>query len=531
MVAAHRGFAAGAAENTVAAFTSAIDVGADMIEFDVRRTRDGELIAFHDPTVGGTPVSGLSLDDIAAVAGVRPPLLADVLRTCAGKIRLDVELKEDGYVPEVMAALRAGFDPAQMIVTSFLPAVVAQAKDAFPGLRTGLLLGSGWADLPTRLRELYPVALARQVRADYLAPHYRLAALGVVRRAAAAGLPCLLWTVNSPGLIRKYAGDERVAAIITDMAAQAVSIVSGASRLARGQELAHHADDLVAAVRQQRQVVAAGQLRPLRAGYAVEQLLRQLGRRDAVRVAVHDQRALGNLRQPAGHVEPADRLELGLNRGPGLRVVAAQQRQPGQRHAQPDPPAARARPGPGGHQHQVVHQVRVVKRERQRDPAAHRDAEYVGAGQAELGGKPGQVGGHLLDGVRAGGPGRPARTAVVGRDHPVAGRGEGLDQRLDLRHGQPEAADEQQRGAGAVHLVVQLDAVGGQLRHAGPLRWTAGPAVTRAASESPSAVPCHQDDDRRLALSTSGCHLGWAGAPGFAAAVRDRDRLRPRPGR
>jgi glycerophosphoryl diester phosphodiesterase len=231
MVAAHRGVAAGAAENTVAAFTNAIGVGADMVEFDVRRTRDGELIAFHDAVVGGVPVRGLTRDEIEAAAGVRPPLLTDVLRACAGRIRLDVELKEDGYVADAMAVLRAGFDPAQMIVTSFLPAVVAQAKDAFPAVKTGLLVGDGGplADLPARFRELYPVNLARQVRADYLAPHYRLAALGVLRRAAAAGLPCLLWTVNSPALIRRYAGDPRVAAIITDVAAQAVSIVAAAS--------------------------------------------------------------------------------------------------------------------------------------------------------------------------------------------------------------------------------------------------------------------------------------------------------------
>jgi glycerophosphoryl diester phosphodiesterase len=231
MVAAHRGVAAGAAENTIAAFTNAIDVGADMIEFDVRRTRDGELIAFHDALVRGAPVSSLTREEIAAAAGVRPPLLAEVLRVCAGRIRLDVELKEDGYVADVMAVLRADFDPAQMIVTSFLPAVVARAKDSFPEVKTGLLVGDGGplADLPARLRELYPVGLAQQVRADYLAPHYRLAGLGVVRRSAAAGLPCLLWTVNSPALIRRYATDPRIAAIITDVAAQAVSIVAGAA--------------------------------------------------------------------------------------------------------------------------------------------------------------------------------------------------------------------------------------------------------------------------------------------------------------
>jgi glycerophosphoryl diester phosphodiesterase len=230
MVAAHRGVATGAAENTIAAFTNAIDAGADMVEFDVRRTRDGELIAFHDPAVRGRAVGEMTRADIEAAAGVRPPLLTEVLRACAGRIRLDVELKEDGYVPEVMTTLRGGFDPGQLIVTSFLPAVVAQVKQALPEAKTGLLVGSdrAWCDLPGRLRELYPVGLARQVRADYLAPHFRLAGLGVLRRAAAAGLPCLVWTVNSPALIRRYAADPRVAAIITDVAPQAVGIVRGA---------------------------------------------------------------------------------------------------------------------------------------------------------------------------------------------------------------------------------------------------------------------------------------------------------------
>src|ERR1700733_10322123 len=189
MVAAHRGVAAGAAENTIGAFTNAIAIGADMIEFDVRMTRDGELIAFHDARVNGIAVGSLTRDDIESAVGLRPPLLADVLHACAGRIKLDVELKEDGYVPDVMAVLRAGFDPGQLVVTWFLRAALAQGKRSFPEVKPGLLVGDGGplADLPARLRELYPVGLARRVRADYLAPHYRLPALGVVRRAAAGG--------------------------------------------------------------------------------------------------------------------------------------------------------------------------------------------------------------------------------------------------------------------------------------------------------------------------------------------------------
>ena len=236
---AHRGVATAAAENTIDAFTNAIAVGADMIEFDVRRTRDGELIVFHDPRVGATAIGDLTRAEIASAKGVRLPLFAEVLEACAGQIRLDVELKEDGYVPEAMAQLRAALakadaDVAQQVVTSFLPAVVAQAKDAFPEVRTGLLVGTDGPFYHVRehYRQVFPVGLARQVRADYLAPHYKLASYGVVARAASAGLPCLLWTVNGDADISRFAADPRVAGIITDQAARALTIVAGAPGVA-----------------------------------------------------------------------------------------------------------------------------------------------------------------------------------------------------------------------------------------------------------------------------------------------------------
>jgi len=230
MVVAHRGVATGAAENTIEAFTNAIAVGADMIEFDVRRTRDGELIAFHDARVNDRPIGSLTREEIEAVTGVRPPLLDEVLKTCAGRIRLDVELKEDGYVADVMAAIEAVMDVGEVVVTSFLPAVVAQAKDALPAVKTGLLVGTDapFYHVRTHLKQIFPIGAARRSRADYLAPHYKLAGFGVVGRAAAAGLPCLLWTVNEEADIRRFAADPRVAAIITDKAAMALGLVASA---------------------------------------------------------------------------------------------------------------------------------------------------------------------------------------------------------------------------------------------------------------------------------------------------------------
>jgi glycerophosphoryl diester phosphodiesterase len=225
--------ATAAVENTLEAFADAIAAGADMIEFDVRRTSDGELIAFHDASVRGTAIGDLTRDEIESARGVRPPPFTEVLDACAGKIRLDVELKEDGYVPAAMALLqaaldKAGADVAGQVVTSFLPAVIAQAKDAFPEVKTGLLVGTDGPFYHVRehYRQLFPAGLARQVRADYLAPHYKLARYGVVARAAAAGLPCLLWTVNDDADITRFARDPRVAAIITDRAARALALTA-----------------------------------------------------------------------------------------------------------------------------------------------------------------------------------------------------------------------------------------------------------------------------------------------------------------
>ena len=48
---AHRGASHAAPENTLAAFAAAMDAGADGVELDVRATRTGEVVVFHDPTL------------------------------------------------------------------------------------------------------------------------------------------------------------------------------------------------------------------------------------------------------------------------------------------------------------------------------------------------------------------------------------------------------------------------------------------------------------------------------------------------
>lgn len=228
LIIAHRGVAIGSAENTLESFEKAIDVGADVIEFDVRLTGDGELIAFHDSQIHGVGLVNLTRHQIATATGTRPALFTEILDLCANKIKLDIELKEHGYVDRVAKILNDATDLGQVIVTSFIPPALKQIKKLLPGVKTGLLVGVGSPKhhVRTRVQELYPVSTAREIGADYIAPHWQLARLGVLRRAAAAGMPCLVWTVNSDNLIRRFASDPRVKAIITDRAERALNIVA-----------------------------------------------------------------------------------------------------------------------------------------------------------------------------------------------------------------------------------------------------------------------------------------------------------------
>lgn len=114
MVIAHRGASALAPhENTLEAFQIAIDLKADMAEFDVRKTSDNILIVFHDGTIDGRKIGDMTynrINDIASKEGYRVPTLDEVLKLCSGKICLDIELKESGYERRVIDLVKGDLD-------------------------------------------------------------------------------------------------------------------------------------------------------------------------------------------------------------------------------------------------------------------------------------------------------------------------------------------------------------------------------------------------------------------------------------
>lgn len=218
-VIAHRGAWGRAAprapvENTLEAFEAAITLGADMIEFDVRRTRDGQLVVFHDARVKAVPTSSLPYDALTVKGSrERPPLLSDVLELTKGRIALDLEIKATGYIDETIALLRS-FGIERCLVSSFLDGVVREAKTLAPELRTGLLVGTGFRRaLTTRLPA---------TGADCLVLHRRLADATALAKAAAAGVPCVIWTVNGPRALDRYLAHDAVEGVVTDRPALAL---------------------------------------------------------------------------------------------------------------------------------------------------------------------------------------------------------------------------------------------------------------------------------------------------------------------
>jgi len=213
LVIAHRGAWGAAApgnpaENTLEAFEAAIELGADMIEFDVRRTSDGQLIVFHDARVNRMPTGSLPYETLR-VKGTqsRPPLLTDVLALTKDRIALNLEFKEAGYVEEAIALLHA-FGLERCLVSSFLDEVVREAKALAPQLRTGLLVRAG-------VRRALTIRLPA-AHADCLCLHRRLADAAALSSAAAAGVPCVIWTVNAPRAMNRYLRHPTVEGVITD---------------------------------------------------------------------------------------------------------------------------------------------------------------------------------------------------------------------------------------------------------------------------------------------------------------------------
>ncbi len=221
LVLGHRGSPRRARENTLEAFARARDEGADGVELDVHRTRDGALLVHHDADIEGFGV--IAHHDAEAVrdAFAWIPTLAEVLDECLGLL-VNVEIKnspkdldfdpEESVAAAVVELLAARDGRDRVLVSSFHLPSIDRVRGLDPAVPTGYL---------TVVHPPPAEAIATAVRSGHGAVHPFFGVLAddaartVTERAHAEGIVVHTWTVNDPDDVVRLAA-AGVDALITD---------------------------------------------------------------------------------------------------------------------------------------------------------------------------------------------------------------------------------------------------------------------------------------------------------------------------
>ncbi len=200
------------AENSMSAFKAAVDAGYG-IELDIRLSKDGRLVVFHDDTLDRVcgregKVIDFTAEELATFKlngtndGV--PLFSDVLSLIDGRVPLLVEIKED---PGVSAVSKAACEmlsryKGEFIVESFNPLSLGTVKKHRPRFVRGILSQRYYAyeqyrkPLYFALQSLLLNLICRPAFIAYDHRHAKSVALRFVRKFF--GVPTLAWTVRSP---------------------------------------------------------------------------------------------------------------------------------------------------------------------------------------------------------------------------------------------------------------------------------------------------------------------------------------------
>jgi glycerophosphoryl diester phosphodiesterase len=208
LVIAHRGASGERPENTPSAFTLAVEQGADMIETDLHRTRDGAIVVTHDEELSGLggrgEIADATLAEVRALdagGGERVPTLAEVLDRFADRVAFNLELKRgtrgyyEGLEAEALAAVRARGLLGRTLFSSFYDPVLERLRALEQRARIGLLI--------SRRAPQRGVERARALGAEALHPEAVLVDRALVEAAHGAGLAVYVFTVDDPDDMRR----------------------------------------------------------------------------------------------------------------------------------------------------------------------------------------------------------------------------------------------------------------------------------------------------------------------------------------
>jgi glycerophosphoryl diester phosphodiesterase len=201
---AHRGSAAHAEENSMAAFAHAVDLGYRYLETDVHATRDGTLLAFHDATLdrvsnASGAIAALDWSDVGAARlhnGESIPLLEDLLGAWPD-VFINVDVKAESAIAPLIETVRRTNAVDRLCVASFSDRRLRAVREA---LGPNLCTSAGPGEVLRLRLASFGLPAPRPKAACVQVPEYhrgiRVVDRRFVERAHHLGLPVHVWTVN-----------------------------------------------------------------------------------------------------------------------------------------------------------------------------------------------------------------------------------------------------------------------------------------------------------------------------------------------
>jgi glycerophosphoryl diester phosphodiesterase len=219
---AHRGDPIGHRENTLPAFAAAVAQGADMLELDLRRTRDGAIVVLHnqsllrlwelDASVGDLDLSALTR---LGAGDVRIPTLRQVFDA----VPPDVELMVDFTRREVVAGALDQALSADALDRCLFVTGNVEALRLLRGLSGRARIGLTWTEGADP-----PLPVLDELGAEYWNPMFSFVTAEGVDAVHEAGLRVSTWTVDSPDDMGRVVTDG-VDAVVSNRVAELVDFL------------------------------------------------------------------------------------------------------------------------------------------------------------------------------------------------------------------------------------------------------------------------------------------------------------------
>lgn len=203
LIIAHRGDSSEALENSLEAVTSALAKHVDMIEIDVRKSRDNVLYVMHDKLTGRTAERNVDIEEtssreisrITLRNGKPIPSLEQVLDIVKGKVGLNIEIKSTGAgVVAAQTLVETGYS-GYVLVSSFNEAEVSAARTIVRNLPVSVIYDSF---------SLHHVARYANDGYQFLSIRKNSATRELIDACHANGIQVYVWTVDQEEEMWKF---------------------------------------------------------------------------------------------------------------------------------------------------------------------------------------------------------------------------------------------------------------------------------------------------------------------------------------